>query len=140
MTHAKFEAITESIFHQIRDMAVSKGREYAGDAERFDNFNRLAVRTGLRRQQVWQVYFTKHLDAIETFIREEGKVPTSEPILGRIVDALTYLMLLYGMVVEDSQKKPASYAWVDTSTGEFGEVSGTGVVWTSGTAKESGEK
>jgi hypothetical protein len=106
MTFEEFDAITETLLAQIRQMRDTKGREYAGPRDRFDNFNRLSTRMGIRRQQVWQVYFTKHIDAIESFIREE-RTYSSEGIEGRIVDAMVYLLLLAGMIREDSPT-PAS--------------------------------
>ena len=52
------------------------------------------------------VYFSKHRDSINTFIRdmENGKSVKeieenlSEPINGRIIDAINYLLLLNSMI------------------------------------------
>lgn len=102
MTFAEFDAYTEALLTDVRLMRDTKGKEYAGPKDRFDNFNRLAQRMGLKREQVWQVYFTKHWDAIESYIRD-GQTYSTEGIRGRIVDAITYLTLLAGMIHEDQQ-------------------------------------
>jgi cyclopropane fatty-acyl-phospholipid synthase-like methyltransferase len=76
----------------------TKGHDYAGEEDALSNFKRNADRLGLTPIQVWGVYFHKHLDAIETYVREGG-VP-SEPIEGRIQDAILYLYLLRGLISE----------------------------------------
>ena len=101
MTFEEFNTFTETILSEVRNMRDSKGKEYAGNKDRFDNFNRLALRLNLPRNKVWQVYFTKHLDSIESFI-DNGRTFSSESIRGRIVDAITYLTLLAGMIEEDT--------------------------------------
>ena len=100
MTFEDFDKITERLMGEIRTMRDTKGKEYAGPRDRFDNFNRLSKRMGISRNQVWQVYFTKHLDAIESYIRD-GQTYSTENIQGRIIDAMTYLLLLAGMIEED---------------------------------------
>jgi hypothetical protein len=104
MTFLDFDAFSETLFEDIRKMSGTKGKEYAaGAADRFANFTRLAARTKVDRKIVWLIFFTKHLDAIESYIRE-GKTFSSEPIRGRIVDAMTYLALLAGMIKDEESK------------------------------------
>ena len=104
MTFEAFDKFTTDVIQKVLLMRDTKGKEYAHTADRFDNFNRLAARLNLPREKVWQVYFTKHLDAIESFI-DNGREFSDEGIQGRIVDAITYLTLLAGMIEEDAQKK-----------------------------------
>jgi hypothetical protein len=102
MTFEDFDRITERIITQVKTMRDTKGKDYAGGRDRFDNFNRLATKLGIPRIEVWDVYFSKHMDTIESYIRT-GKI-LSEPVEGRIVDAITYLLLLAGMIAEDELK------------------------------------
>lgn len=76
-----------------------KGHDYTQGGERLKNFYRNGERLGLPARLVLAVYMNKHLDAIETFLRV-GAVE-SEPIEGRICDAINYLLLLYKMVAEE---------------------------------------
>ena len=79
------------------DILAVKGFDYTqGSPNRLQNFDRNAERLGMRPEQVLAVYMNKHLDAIDTFIKH-GRVE-SEPIDGRIHDAINYLLLLYKMV------------------------------------------
>lgn len=100
MTFEEFDLFSNKLLIEVERMRDTKGREYAGTKDRFDNFNRLAARLNLPRQKVWQVYFTKHIDAIDSYI-STGQTFSNEGIRGRIVDAITYLTLLAGMIEED---------------------------------------
>lgn len=102
MTFEEFDKYSAELLADVVKMRNTKGREYAGPKDRFDNFNRLAARTNMPRNRVWQVYFTKHMDAIESYI-QAGREFSDEGIRGRIVDAITYLTLLAGMIEEDQK-------------------------------------
>lgn len=104
MTFAQFDDFSTDLIKEILHMRDTKGKEYAGEKDRFDNFNRLSARTGLDRKTVWLVYFTKHMDAIESYIKN-GREFSNEKIRGRIIDAMTYLSLLAGMIEEEPEFK-----------------------------------
>lgn len=106
MTFEDFDKLQETLLGKVKDMKNTKGREYAGTSDRFDNFNRASSKIGIHRIQILMVYLAKHLDSIDTFVREFPKDKNyvkklSEPIEGRIVDAITYLTLLAGMITEE---------------------------------------
>jgi hypothetical protein len=102
MTFEDFDAFTEDIISKVKHMRDTKGKEYARSENRFDNFNRLANDLNLNRNKVWQVYFTKHLDSIKSYI-DNNREFSNESIQDRIVDAITYLILLAGMIEEDNK-------------------------------------
>jgi hypothetical protein len=80
----------------------SKGEEYASnDTDRLANFKRLAQELDIDARAVLLVYLTKHLDSIQTYCKDvNGGNPRnlSEPIEGRIDDAILYLILLKGLI------------------------------------------
>lgn len=98
MRWEQMDKIVEEQFEQIREIRRTKGRDYAGDGDTLGNFKRTADEIGLTPEQVWYVFAKKHWDAIIAYVRK-GQVE-SEPIDGRIDDALTYLLLLKGLIVE----------------------------------------
>lgn len=100
MTFEEFNKFSMELLDEVLTMRDTKGKEYARSADRFANFNRLSDRLKMDRQRIWLVYFIKHLDAIESHI-ENGRVYSGESIRGRIVDAITYLTLLAGMIAEE---------------------------------------
>lgn len=106
------EAAVES---EILPILKSKGQDYSGHAVDDANANfktaahRLLAR-GLDKYDVWAVYCSKHLQSVETFLSSRGKdgKPTqleSEPIHARIVDIITYHLILWSMLVEDGIAK-----------------------------------
>lgn len=102
MNNSQFQDLINDQFHELMRISATKGREYARDAtDRLANFKRLAKELNLEPEQVLWVYWTKHKDAIIWFINNlntEYNVPLSEPIEGRIDDAILYLLLLKGLL------------------------------------------
>jgi hypothetical protein len=99
MTHDGLTQIIDDTFAEIRRIRESKGKDYSrGEADTLSNFKRHAAALGLTPEQVWAVYASKHWDAVVSFCKH-GQVE-SEPIDGRIDDALTYLLLLKGLIAD----------------------------------------
>lgn len=116
MTFDQFNEYQAKLLEEVVGMKDTKGKEYAHSKDRFANFNRLAEELGLSNLVVAWVYTKKHLDAICNYVCETryGKEPTklSEPIRGRIVDAITYLTLIGGMIEErKNNRKEALSGW-----------------------------
>lgn len=102
----QFRTYLEGIFDRMILLTESKGAEYAHDDDQLANFRRLSERLGIPAGVVALVYLTKHMDAIEGHIRGLSE-SLSEPIAGRIDDALLYLILLRAIIDEDSGAMPA---------------------------------
>lgn len=94
-----FDLINET-HTQIFNLNDTKGREYAGDEEALANFYNRAEQMGISPKQVWGIFFGKHIDAIFSYIKR-GEV-LSEPIEGRIDDAILYLILLKGLIEDEN--------------------------------------
>jgi hypothetical protein len=70
-----------------------KGKDYRTSGNRpFSNFESAAGLLGVSPLICWGIYFMKHVSAIMKYCRTE--TVHSEPIRGRIVDAINYLILL----------------------------------------------
>lgn len=81
-------------------MGDTKGREYARSAvSRFSNFDRLSTLLDIPNTQICLIYLMKHIDGIAYYVKN-GNEASAEPIRGRIIDAITYLTLLAGMIEE----------------------------------------
>ena|ERR1700676_4299803 len=103
MTFEEFDKYQAELLEQVVNMRNTKGKEYANSISRFANFDRLSGRLGITNIAVACVYMTKHLDSIESYIKNNQTYST-ESIHGRIVDAITYLTLISGMIKEDELK------------------------------------
>ena len=99
MTHQNFDEYQIKLIEKVIGMGATKGKEYSNSESRFANFDRLAAELGLTNIQVAWVYTKKHLDGIVSYCRT--KQILSEPIEGRIVDAIVYLTLIAGMIEEE---------------------------------------
>lgn len=100
LPHIAADPDFRSVLEECDRVLKSKGNDYTqrqpGDKGRLKNFYRNGERLGLPAVKILALYLNKHLDAIETFVRH-GQVE-SEPIEGRIVDAVNYLLLLAKLV------------------------------------------
>lgn len=103
MKNCEFSNRVDEIFKICKEVLTSKGDAYARDDDRFANFNRLAEQLVLPRTTIWKVYFQKHMDAIESYMA--GYRGDPEKITSRFVDAINYLLLLYGMLIEDENER-----------------------------------
>lgn len=99
MTHKQFDEFQLDLIKEVIAMKDTKGKEYANGEDRFGNFNRLALALDLKPYQVGYVYLAKHLDSIASYCKL-GTTCSNETIRGRIVDAITYLTLIAGMIEE----------------------------------------
>jgi hypothetical protein len=80
---------------------ASKGAEYTiGSTDRLANFRRVAEQVGISMPQTWFTYFYKHYTAVVSYIKNGCQVKSNEPISGRIMDCIVYLMLFHKMVKE----------------------------------------
>lgn len=78
----------------------TKGAEYTiGSPDRLANFRGAAADADIPMEKVWWIFFNKHLRAVQYYIKH-GKVESNEPIDGRIMDCIVYLLLFSKMVKE----------------------------------------
>lgn len=98
MNSENFNRVINDTFSKINELSSTKGIEYAGKEDRLLNFKRSAKEAGTHPFKVWLIFFNKHMDAIKSYVRTRKVY--SEPIEGRIDDAILYLILLKAMVRE----------------------------------------
>ena len=102
MEAQKFYDTIEELIDECLEIMKAKGLAYSGKSDSFANFKRVADNLCMSRFQIWAVFFHKHVDALDSWVREEYS--DSEPITGRIKDLINYLFLLYGMIRENSRE------------------------------------
>lgn len=104
MNGSEFLQVLDQTFDRLTQLTTTKGAEYANSDDQLANFKRLSQRLGLSPEAVIMVYLSKHLDAIDSYIRTNRV--HSEPIAGRIDDAILYLVLLKAQVAESQLPRP----------------------------------
>jgi hypothetical protein len=99
------------MFNDCKKVLFQKGREYQNTVDDginvFENFETTAAELDITREDVLWIFFTKHRNSISKFIKDlktkeisQIEENISEPINGRILDAINYLLLLNAMVVD----------------------------------------
>lgn len=103
MNCIEFKLLLSQTCDRLNHLTETKGHEYANDADQLANFRRLAVILRLDPRVVLYVYLAKHLDAITHYIgqvQDDRPIACSEPIDGRIDDAILYLILLKALIMD----------------------------------------
>lgn len=105
MTFQEFDAYMAEVFQSIQKIGATKGAEYANGTDRLANFKRLASRLDIPPEAVCMTFGTKHIDSLDSVIKtlkNTGSLPPnpSEPIQGRIHDAVLYFLLLGALMKE----------------------------------------
>ena len=95
----------ESVQKEENRIMLTKGQEYTvSDEDKFNNFKSIAERIKIEPQKVTLIYLLKHMDSIRNYVLS-GVESSDEPIMGRIMDARNYLLLLGGMIEETMDSK-----------------------------------
>lgn len=102
MDKKQFKDLLDTTHKTLVNLTATKGDEYSRDTDQLANFKRQAEELNATPEKILMVYLNKHLDSIKSFVKT-GKV-LSEPIEGRIDDAILYLILLKGIVQDDQSR------------------------------------
>jgi hypothetical protein len=100
------DAHMQSLFDGCLAIARAKGADYSGTQDALANFKRNADRLGMTKYQVWAIYCAKHVDSIFNSIKKDPLNPQveSEPLKGRVEDAINYLAIFQCLLVEDEKE------------------------------------
>lgn len=98
-----FIQLSDKILEEARQIQIDKGREYTvSDNDKFKNFKSIGNRMKVDAKAVVMIYLLKHMDSIRNYVLT-GTEASDESIDGRIIDAINYLLLLYGIIYEEKQ-------------------------------------
>lgn len=103
MTPLDFTNLRRATYSRIDALNDVKSGEYAKDEDKLANFKEAGQRLGSLPEQVLLVYLDKHYAAICNFVKDlaaHKTRPRSEPIDGRVDDAILYLLLFKALLQE----------------------------------------
>jgi len=113
--------IIEEVHRRLISLSATKGVEYTqGDDDRLANFKRAGESLGLPPLAIWMVYSSKHFDSIQSYVKDAiaGKPRLlSEPIEGRAMDLILYLVLFIGLVMEHEDLRHNQFTVPEDCTG-----------------------
>lgn len=99
MTHESFREEVTIFLNATANMVRDKNDDYAGDSDNaFEAFDQAAEVLGLTREQVWAVFYMKHVQAVMRWINT-GEL-SSEGIRERLIDLAAYPAILAASVEE----------------------------------------
>lgn len=103
-TMDQYKVLCQKVTDRIESLSAIKGAEYTGgNADRLDNFRRNGKKLEVPMETVWNIYVTKHLDSIDTYVKDIQKGierERSEPMSGRALDVIVYMILFLAMLEE----------------------------------------
>lgn len=105
MTPHAFQTILNDTVDDIHRLLEIKGGEYSPGDNRLSNFQEAAKRLGMSPLQVALVYLDKHYAAICNYAKDQVTHTSrvrSEPITGRISDAINYLILIRALLEDQN--------------------------------------
>ena len=103
MDGPEFEAVVDATLEKVRDLLIRKGAEYVpeGEPSRFHNFEvAAAFNQQLSTEALWG-FLTKHLVSLADMVKTESSEASMMKWDEKINDAIVYLLLLKGIVVEN---------------------------------------
>lgn len=95
------DAEIDAMLNECIKTLSTKGAEYTGGSpDRLNNFRMVGKDVDVPMEKVWYTYFNKHLRALQSYIKNGCVVKSNEPIQGRIMDLIVYLLLFNKMTLE----------------------------------------
>lgn len=94
----------------VKTMAT-KGAEYTvGSVDRLANFRGVGEDCGIPMEKAWYVFANKHIRAVAAYVKNGCRVQSNEPIEGRIMDVIVYMLLFHKMSkeIESTRAKKAA--------------------------------
>lgn len=93
-----YNLIEKEVIPECIKILKTKGEAYTLNDDRLMSFKKNAKLIGISPERQWLMYFTKHFDAIVSYVNENYS--DSEPIETRIHDMINYLLLFFGLIYE----------------------------------------
>ncbi len=105
MTHKTYDALKLQLENLCNRTTDEKGPAYTGESkDMLANFKSMANRFNISPIIVWAIYFNKHVDAVNSFIKNPSLSQGSEPIESRFVDIINYSYLGYALLEDEREK------------------------------------
>lgn len=97
-----FDAVVDKTLKTIRELLVTKGKEYRRNNNPFHNFDTGAALTGKLREEVLQGFLLKHLISAGDIRNDlkEGKLPSREKVEEKYNDILVYFLIEKASIID----------------------------------------
>ena len=103
---AEFDSVVSKTLIDIRDLLITKGKEYRRNGNVYHNFEQAAAMTGMSREKVLDGFLLKHEISINDMTNdlENGILPTRDKVEEKFNDNLIYLLIKKAMILDRIDK------------------------------------
>ena len=103
---AEFDCVVDRTLRDIRELLITKGKEYRRNGNVYHNFEQGAAMTGMSREKVLDGFLLKHEISINDMTNdlESGILPTREKVEEKFNDNLIYLLIKKAMILDRIDK------------------------------------
>ena len=103
---SEFDSVVSKTLIDIRDLLITKGKEYRRNGNVYHNFEQGAAMTGMSREKVLDGFLLKHEISINDMTNdlESGILPTREKVEEKFNDNLIYLLIKKAMILDRIDK------------------------------------
>ena len=118
MKNEQFSKIVKAQLIQVEKTLISKGSEYATEADRLHNFKQAAALQKLTPRDALGGMMIKHTVSIYDMIGDESGAHSMEKWNEKITDHITYLVLLKAVIEEEESERQVVPIMPDPIVGE----------------------
>ena len=103
---SEFDSVVSKTLIDIRDLLITKGKEYRRNGNVYHNFEQGAAMTGMSREKVLDGFLLKHEISISDMTNdlESGILPTRDKVEEKFNDNLIYLLIKKAMILDRIDK------------------------------------
>ena len=109
MNIAEFHKLISPLLDDVVKTLIKKGADYSTEKDTFENFHRhydAMTTLGIITAEAPRVYALANVvEKVQRLINLGLRDPENESVRDTIIDGIAYLLLYYGMYVEDSKNK-----------------------------------
>jgi len=108
MTEKKFDFVIDKTLEKIKDVLITKGKEYRRNNNPFHAFEEGSKVTGFIREDILWGFALKHYISIQDIkadLRWSKKLPTIEQVEEKYNDLLIYLLIEKASIIDRINEK-----------------------------------
>jgi hypothetical protein len=102
MTEKHFDAIVLSTIDTLKELLITKGREYRRNDNPLHNFEAAARKKGITREQALDGFLLKHEVSIDDIVDDmsKGTFPSREAVEEKMNDILVYNLIKKASILD----------------------------------------
>lgn len=102
MTEKQFDSVVHNTLETIRELLITKGKEYRRNSNPLHNFESAARKKNITREQALDGFLLKHEVSIDDLVEDisNGKLPSREAVEEKMNDILVYNLIKKASILD----------------------------------------